>query len=710
MNRTEEYRPGADDRLVEAVREYQAAVEAGQTPDRGEFLARYADVADDLAECLDGLAILRSAAPGLRPPDAPPQDGTLGDYRLVREIGRGGMGVVYEAEQISLGRRVALKVLPLAGTLDARQTQRFENEARAAAALHHPNIVPVFAVGRERGVPYYAMQLIEGRTLADVIEDLRQQPSPGAPAAETAANAASFTRQSVDTRAFFRRVAELGVQAAEALEYAHQMGVVHRDVKPANLLLDGRGNLWVADFGLARIQSGPGVTTPGDLVGTLRYMSPEQAAGQPVIDPRSDVYSLGVTLYELLTRRPAFDGRDRRECLRQVLEEEATPPRRLNPALPAELETVVLKAMAKRPEDRYAGAREFADDLRRFLDDRPVQARPPGLQERAVKWARRHRRLVAGLLVGLVATVLILGATTWRVAVAEAKARASLEEEAAQRERAERNFRQARRVLDFVTHFGVEELDDRPEFRRVRRQLLTKLIEYYKEFVAQEGSDSSVGEELYQTQLRLAALLDEVGRREESFAMFEKAMRFPGGPPPDGPMMFRGPPRGLMRVVLLGQPEVRKELNLSQEQARELSPFTAGDNRPRPGHGLLEAEKKADEVLTPSQAGRLQQIIRQARGPEALLDAAGELGLSERQVGEIRSCLGRGGPPGKGKGKGPWGPPTEKDRRQENDRALAVLSPAQRQKWEAMLGEPFRGEIRFFGAPFRQPGPPPPKG
>src|SRR5262249_4347882 len=163
--------------------------------------------------------------------------------------------------------------------------------------------------------------------------------------------------------------AALGVQAAEALEYAHQMGVVHRDVKPANLLLDARGHLWVTDFGLARLQASPGLTAPGDVVGTLRYMSPEQAAGQPVIDPRSDVSGWGATRYELLTERPASPGRDRRECLRQVLEEEPPPPRRLSRAVPAELETIVLKAMAKAPEERYSTARELADDLGRFLAD-----------------------------------------------------------------------------------------------------------------------------------------------------------------------------------------------------------------------------------------------------------------------------------------------------------------------------------------------------
>jgi tRNA A-37 threonylcarbamoyl transferase component Bud32 len=544
MNETEDFRPCEGDEafaegpgLLQAVREYQAALEGGGRLSRQELLARHPEIASELAECLDGLEFLHAAAPGLQPPEAPappPPDGTLGDFRLLREIGRGGMGVVYEAEQISLCRRVALKVLPLAATLDARQRQRFENEARAAAHLHHPHIVPVFAVGCERGVHYYAMQLIDGLTLAAVIDHLRQAPRPAAPPADTVAGAASLTHQSVGSATFFRTVATLGVQAAEALEYAHQMGIVHRDVKPANLLLDARGNLWVTDFGLARFQSCPALTSPGDLVGTLHYMSPEQAAGQPVIDPRSDVYSLGATLYDLLTQRPPFVGRDRRDCLRQILDEEPAAPRRLNKALPPELETVVLKALAKRPEDRYASAQELADDLRRFLDDRPVRARRLGLRVQAAKWARRHRRVVGAAVLGLVAAVLVLGATTWRVSQAEAQVRAAyeklkkeealtaaaydeLKEEkartAAALEKAETNYGQARKVLDLIAQLGVEELAAQPEVEGLLRRLLTELLAYYQGLIDQHRGDPPTAAELAAARLQVAELLDAVGKK-----------------------------------------------------------------------------------------------------------------------------------------------------------------------------------------------------
>jgi serine/threonine protein kinase len=311
---------------------------------------------------------------------------------------------------------VALKVLPFAAAIDPRQLQRFQVEAKAAAFLHHTHIVSVHAVGCERGVHYYAMQFIDGRTLTDVIGELRRaegldprgpgaralaafDPETGLPIgparARTEAGAdaptvaldpagsgpnvtlaiepgpsvaeatGSPTGSSVRNRAYIRTVAQLGMQAAEALEHAHQQGVLHRDIKPANLMIDGRGHLWITDFGLARFQGEANLTMTGDLLGTLRYMSPEQAlARRVVIDHRTDVYSLGVTLYELLTLRPAFGGHDRAEILRRIAQEEPRSLRRLNPAVPADLETIVRKAMDKDPEARYTTAGELAEDLK----------------------------------------------------------------------------------------------------------------------------------------------------------------------------------------------------------------------------------------------------------------------------------------------------------------------------------------------------------
>ena len=182
-------------------------------------------------------------------------------------------------------------------------------------------------------------------------------------------------------------MANLGIQAAEALDHAHQEGVIHRDIKPANLMVDVKGHLWITDFGLARLQNDSGLTLSGDLVGTIRYMSPEQAIGQrAVVDQRTDIYSLGVTLYELLALEPAFDGRDRREVLRRIIEDDPRPLRSINPSVPRELETIIQKATAKEPQSRYLTAQELADDLRRFLEYKTIRARRPTAWEKVVKW------------------------------------------------------------------------------------------------------------------------------------------------------------------------------------------------------------------------------------------------------------------------------------------------------------------------------------
>jgi tetratricopeptide (TPR) repeat protein len=215
-------------------------------------------------------------------------------------------------------------------------------------------------------------------------------------------------------RAFCRNVARLGAEAADALEHAHSLGILHRDIKPANLLIDPHGALWITDFGLARFPSDLSLTHTGDMVGTLRYMSPEQAlARRGVVDQRTDIYALGVTLYELLTLRPAFDGRDHQELLRQIALDEPIPPRRLNRAVPRDLETVVLKAMAKDPSSRYATASEMAADLRRFLDDRPILAHRPGPVERTFRWARRHKDLVATAAAIVVLALIVGGVAIW---------------------------------------------------------------------------------------------------------------------------------------------------------------------------------------------------------------------------------------------------------------------------------------------------------
>ena len=512
-------------RLVEVLDAYLAAAQEGTAPARDELLAEYPELAEDLEACLASLEFIRQASLSAPPLLADSQAvetsegetgiGDLGDFRLIAEVGRGGMGVVYEAVQRSLNRRVALKVLPFAAAMDPTQLRRFQTEALAAAQLHHTHIVPVYSVGCERGIHYYAMQFIEGQTLAQAIAERRQsatppppispspvvgeggpkgrmggewdRPDPAAPPsserdtpAETPAVRSPSPTPYSRTREYFRTAAALGIQAAEALDHAHKFGIVHRDIKPANLLLDIQGNLWITDFGLARLSDDAGLTITGDLLGTLRYMSPEQAlAKRGYLDHRTDIYSLGATLYELVTLRPAVDGQDRQEVLRKIAQDEPPPPRRLNPAIPRELETILLKAMNKEPESRYDTAQEMAHDLRRFLENRPIRAKRPSLMERAAKWSRRHRMMVATAFSFLLLAVVTLSTSIVLIA--------------RQQREAERQRDEARQAVDdMYTDVAEQWLAQQAALEPVQRTFLQKALAYYQRFAGEQSTDQKV--------------------------------------------------------------------------------------------------------------------------------------------------------------------------------------------------------------------------
>lgn len=466
------------DPLERLAESFLARLRAGERPGLEEYVERHPELADDIRELFPALVemeglkggLIDAPDPGAGQGDAPQR---LGDYLILREIGRGGMGVVYEAIQESLNRRVALKVLPGDALVRPQALARFRREARSAAALHHTNIVPVFGVGEADGHHYYAMQFIRGYTLEAVLDEVRRlkrdelrgpvvagaDPDEwqeadratsshssseisrvtlglitgrAATAAPTAVAAPAVTTPLASARGdgettsvrplsssvslagrtvteYHRGVARIGFQVAEALEYAHGQGVLHRDIKPSNLLIDLAGTVWVADFGLAKLAEGDDLSSSRDVVGTLRYMAPERFDGWS--DRRSDVYSLGTTLYEMLTLRPAFEARDQAGLVRQVLHATPPTPRQIDRKVPRDLETIVLKAMAREAGERYASAGEMAEDFRRFLSDRTITARRSHWSERAWRWCRRNP-IVAALSILTFALAVITSVTS----------------------------------------------------------------------------------------------------------------------------------------------------------------------------------------------------------------------------------------------------------------------------------------------------------
>ena len=467
--------------------EFLMRIRRGERPSVTEYCEAHPAIASEIRETLLTLLLvedLKGASIGEPSPGGiagPASTGprSVGDYTLLRELGRGGMGIVYEAEQRSLGRRVALKVLPRMTTGETRAITRFRLEARAAARLHHTNIVPIFEVGQDGETLSFAMQLIRGTGIDRVIDDVRRlrvretarssRPAEantaassrrdstseqlarsllrdhpqieGEPASDrdragddrpddsrtvpppsgikptggsrsrqdrlTSSGPSSVTVIQEDLTAswarrdrYYRSVARIGLQVAEALAHAHARGIVHRDIKPSNLLLDTDGVVWVADFGLAKEEGSDGLTRTGDILGTLRYMDPGRFEGHA--DARSDIYSLGATLYELLTLRPAFDESSRARLIDRILHAEPNPPRSIDRRIPRDLETIVQKAMAKAPSHRYRSAGELADDLRRFLGSHPVQARRITAPQKLWMWARRNSAMACLFLLAVV--------------------------------------------------------------------------------------------------------------------------------------------------------------------------------------------------------------------------------------------------------------------------------------------------------------------
>ncbi|OHB65841.1 MAG: hypothetical protein A2V70_16570, partial [Planctomycetes bacterium RBG_13_63_9] len=603
----------------------------GESPSISEYTTRYPELAAEIQDLFPAIATMERLKVHKEQGSAPRASlGTvrlerLGDFRIISEIGRGGMGIVYEAFQESLDRHVAVKVLPKQSLLDEKQLQRFHREAQTAARLHHTNIVPVFGVGEHQGFHYIVMQLIRGVGLDAVLAALRQRASvPTAPrngqnaarqplehgrdtdivsliealvtgqgwqtrestlsspqlvetavsskeeipsAAEKSSSPVSVATESLhvdhDTKVngshedasasretstvpaqplqlgplYWRSTAKIALQVAEAIQYAHLQNTLHRDIKPANLLLDSQGVIWVTDFGLAKAMEQNNVTQTGAIVGTLRYMAPEQLSAQS--DARSDIYSLGLTLYELLTLQPVFEDTSRSGLIWKIMHQEPSRPRKLDPEIPRDLETIVLKSIAREPAARYQSAREMAEDLRRFLDDRPVAARRITPPERLWRWCRRNP-VVAGLTSAVLAMVVVAAMIA---TIGYAQTRRAWMGESQQRQKAEATTELAMEALDKIFHqFAPNRITDaaeisladaegdtvdvpiQPVISKETAAVLERMLEFYGQLGEQGGNNTKLRSKVADATRRVGDIRQRLGHYQEATAAYQRAI------------------------------------------------------------------------------------------------------------------------------------------------------------------------------------------
>lgn len=636
---------------------------AGESPSITEYVRRFPELEDEIRELFPTIAAMEQWKSGNQTNHTESgkwkqlQIDQLGDYRILGEIGRGGMGIVYEAEQVSLGRRVAVKVLPRQLMLQDKHLLRFRREAQMASRLHHSNIVQVFGVGEQDDLHFYVMQLIAGVGLDQVLRALRatvvgddpsthsvhaksfsaqsaaqaliegrfahsrnlhapepevhednegrldpkedqkddtDSPDRGAitksfvqlrPATETFteqtfAVAASLSGKPSFDRRYWKSVARLGAQVADAIHYAHLQGTMHRDVKPGNLLLDAQGVVWLTDFGLARGWEGSDLTQTGDVAGTLLYVAPEQMDGQPEL--RSDVYSLGATLYELLTLQPAYLESHSAKLMQMIQQGTFARPRAVNPRVPRDLETIILKAMAREPAHRYASAGDLRDDLERFVEDRPILARRSSPWEQFSRWCRRNKAVASLaatvmlllLAIASIAAVAYLQAKADRDRIEQALADAKQEKKRAEEEktraneqkqhaeqqeqraneqkhhaeqqkiRAERGFRLAQQAMDKIfNRFSLErvspisgltieneegeeiEIPAPPVLSREDASLLEELLKFYEQLAAESGNDVELRQKVAQSQRRIGDIRHRLGESAQALQAWTRALQ-----------------------------------------------------------------------------------------------------------------------------------------------------------------------------------------
>jgi serine/threonine protein kinase len=588
----------------------------GQAPDQAAWLSGYPHLAKKLSEFLDDHTFFQSVAPSLAPRSALPWNPRhataitvlptavpvavaprIDTYTLLGELGRGGMGVVYKAAQEGLNRLVALKMV-LDNSLGSEAYVRFKAEAQVVARLKHPNIVPIYDVGIHQGRPYFALEFVDGGTLA---QQIAGQPQPA------------------------RQAAALVETLARAMDYAHQAGIVHRDLKPGNILLAMDGTPKITDFGLAKQLQGKSTDTKtGAILGTPSYIAPEQAAGKKDVGPPADIYALGAILYEMLSGRPPFKGETPMDTMLQVVSEEVVPPRWLNARVPADLETICLKCLHKEPAKRYGSAAALADDLHRFQSGEPITARPVGVVEKAWRWCRRRPGVAALLVLLIVVTVSGVAGICWqwqhaRSNAAEAeqqreRAEKLLETVRNERNRIQRDYEQARQIIDdFFVRISDQNLRNVPGYQNVRRDFLESALKYYRGFLQQHRDDPSLQFLVAEARYNIGKVVLEIGQLQDADREFREALR------------------------------VQKELLAAHPSDRKLKRAVA-DTLVGVAHVLTRQQRLSQAEDAYSQARvYMEELVRTARnkdeGLEALLFIYDGVGTLRRSEGKREAAL-----------------------------------------------------------------------
>ncbi len=614
-NRSREPRPvrqsrrgrASDPEILDGiVEEFTQRIRQGEFPSIAEYQEKYPNLKDEIDDLLASVALIEKLK---GESDSRPNRKSLfhkveqlrqiGDYHIIREVGRGGMGIVFEAIHESLGRRVAIKVMPTPLVNGEQFVERFKRESKSAAKLHHTNIVSVFGIGRQEGFHYYVMDFVDGQSLSNVISGLRKvhsrftsqasqttqeghdnsdtklkfddcgkppatKISPAQNSDDTPGSSAAKERRLGNDRArHFRWAARIGANIADALAYAHESRILHRDIKPANIILDRKGIVWITDFGLAKDNSEElNLTKTGDVIGTPQYLAPESLEGK--YDQRSETYCLGLTLYELVTLRPAYKNGTTAEVIRAIATATPLSPRKINRQIPLDLSTIIDKAISRNPTNRYQTAQEMRNDLLAFVEDRPIAARRLFFVERAIRWSQRNP-LAAGLsAVSLVLLILVavsasIGYFTTMDALnkeAEKSSRLAIQQLETERARkaAERNFEQMKAQFDraeanvaitieaFDQMFkqvivrGSAALDelDLEGFREVSgietsitkddADFLQQLLRFYEEFTTLNGDNERLIAESAKAFRRVGNIYQLVGEMQPAIQAYENSL------------------------------------------------------------------------------------------------------------------------------------------------------------------------------------------